>query len=180
MVRLSVREKRAELHITPTVPLLLRVLRENYRGGGWHGPSVLAAVRDLDVKGAQWRPAAGRHSIWELALHLAYTRHILLGRMGVRAAAFPRRLTKSWWPSLPAALSADAWVGDLALLERQHGELVASVSGATDRVLGTVRPGRTDTIAMELLGVATHDAYHGGQMNMIRRMWESRRRRSGP
>ena len=176
MVRLSERERRAELRITPAVPLLLRVLRENYRGGAWQGPSVLAAVRDLDARGARWRPGAGRHSIWELALHLAYTRHILLGRMGIRAGGFPHRLTKSCWPALPVVPSADAWAGDLALLEGLHGELVAAVSGASRRVLGTVRPGRNDTIAMELLGVATHDAYHGGQMHMIRRMWEAGRR----
>lgn len=175
MVRLSAQVRRAELRITPQVPLLLRVLRENYRGGGWHGPSVLAALRDLDVKAARWRPAVGRHNIWELTIHLAYARHILLGRMGLSVAKFPHRLMKSWWPALPAGLTADAWAGDLALLEALHEELIAAVSGASRRLLGTVRPGRNDTIAMELLGVGTHDAYHAGQMNMIRRMWEAGR-----
>lgn len=180
MVRLSVRERRAELEITPGVPLLLRVLRENYHGGGWQGPSVLGALRDLDAKGARWRPGVGRHNIWELTIHLAYSRHILMGRMGLHVAAFPHRLMKTWWPSLPKALTSDAWLADVALLDRLHGELIAAVSGASRRVLGTVRPGRNDTIAMELLGVATHDAYHAGQMHMIRRMWEAGRRRPGP
>jgi len=71
------------------------------------------------------------------------------------------------------ALTADAWAADLALLESLHRRLVAAVSGASRRLLATVRPGRGLTIGMEVLGVATHDAYHAGQMNMIRRMWES-------
>jgi hypothetical protein len=70
-------------------------------------------------------------------------------------------------------------LADVALLDRLHDELIDAVSGASRRVLGTVRPGRNDTIAMELLGVATHDAYHAGQMHLIRRMQQSGRRRPG-
>jgi hypothetical protein len=99
--------------------------------------------------------------------------------MGIEIPAFPHRLTKAWWPSLPPALTPDAWAAELALLEGLHGELVTAVSGASRRLLATVRPRRNLTIAMEVLGVATHDAYHAGQMQMIRRMWESRGKRSG-
>lgn len=179
MARASVRDAQAERLIAPAAPLLLRVLRENYRGGAWHGPAVLTALRDLDAAGAGWRPAPGRHSIWELAIHLAYARHIMLRRMGFGIGAFPHRLTKAWWPSLPSKLKPDAWAGELALLETLHGELIAGVSGASRRLLATVRTGRNLTIAMEVLGVATHDAYHAGQMQMIRRTWESRGKGSG-
>jgi uncharacterized damage-inducible protein DinB len=179
MARVSVRDARAERLMAPAAPLLLRVLRENYRGGAWHGPAVLTALRDLEVAGARWRPGPGRHSIWELTIHLAYARHIMLRRMGLETPAFPHRLTKAWWPSAPAALTPGAWKDELALLDTLHGELVAAVSGAGRRLLGTVRPRRNLTLAMEVLGVATHDAYHAGQMQMIRRMWESRGKRSG-
>lgn len=173
MAQSSAVRKGAERNMTPATPLLLRSLRENYYRGGWHGPSaaVREALRGLDANAASWRPGEGRHNIWELALHLAYTRQMMLKRMGIEVPAFPHRLTKPWWPALPAATAA-AWADDLALLEVLHRRLVAAVSGASRRVLATVRPGRSHTIAMEVLGVATHDAYHAGQMNMIRRMWE--------
>lgn len=179
MARSSVSEARVERTMTPAAPLLLRVLRENYRGGGWHGPSVRAALDELDIDGAGWRPADGRHNIWELTMHLSYTRHIMLRRMGLTAGPFPHRLTKPWWPALPARRDRAAWLDELLLLEALHEELVAAVSGASVALLATVRRGRALTIGMELLGVATHDAYHAGQMNMVRRMWESGPRRSG-
>lgn len=178
MAQSSEHRTRAERTLTPPTALLLRSLRENYYRGGWHGPSaaVREALRGLDGNAASWRPGAGRHNIWELTLHLAYARHMMLKRMGIDVPAFPHRLTKPWWPEVPSALSADAWASDVALLESLHRRFVAAVSGASRRLLATVRPGRTLTIGMEVLGVATHDAYHAGQMNVIRRMWEADRR----
>ena len=177
MAQSSVQGRRIERNMAPAVPLLLRSLRENYYRGGWHGPSaaVREALRGLDAGAAGWRPGAGRHNIWELTLHLAYARQMMLKRMGIDVPPFPHRLTKPWWPELPSASSAEAWGASLGLLESLHRRLVAAVSGASRRVLTTVRPGRSHTIGMEVLGVATHDAYHAGQMNMIRRMWESGR-----
>lgn len=175
MAQSSVQRNRVDRTLTPATPLLLRSLRENYYRGGWHGPSaaVREALRGLDANVASWRPGARRHNIWELALHLAYARHMMQKRMGIDVPPFPRRLTKPWWPELPMALTEDAWAADLVLLESLHRRLVAAVSGASCRLLATVRPGRGLTIGMEVLGVATHDAYHAGQMNMIRRMWEA-------
>lgn len=177
MAQSSVQLRRAERNLTPATPLLLRSLRENYYRGGWHGPSaaVREAVRGLDASAAAWRPGVGRHNIWELTLHLAYARQMMLGRMGLTPPAFPHRLTKPWWPEVPSALTDDTWKADLALLESLHRRFVAAVSGASRRLLGTVRRGRTLTIGMEVLGVATHDAYHAGQMKIIRRMWETSR-----
>jgi uncharacterized damage-inducible protein DinB len=171
----SVQLRRAERNLTPPAPLLLQALRENYYRGGWHGPSVAVreALRGLDAGAAAWRPGAGRHNIWELTLHLAYARQMMLGRMGFTPPAFPHRLTKPWWPELPSALTVDAWAADVGLLESLHRRFVASVSGASRRLLATVRRGRSLTIGMEVLGVATHDAYHAGQMHMIRRMCEA-------
>lgn len=174
MAQSSVQRRRAERNLTPTTPLLLRSLRENYYRGGWHGPAaaVREALRGVDANAAGWRSGPGRHTIWELTLHLAYARQMMLKRMGIEAPAFPHRLTKPWWPEVPPASTPEAWADALGLLESLHRRLVAAVSGASRRVLTTVRPGRSHTIAMEVLGVATHDAYHAGQMNMIRRMWE--------
>ncbi len=181
MAQSSVQRSRAERNLTPAAPLLLRSLRGNYYRGGWHGPSaaVREALRGLDANAASWRPGAGRHNIWELALHLAYARHMMQKRMGIDVPPFPRRLTKPWWPELPMTLTEDAWAADLALLESLHRRLVAGVSGPARRLLPAVRPGRSLTIGMEVLGVATHDAYHAGQMNMIWRMLEASRATSG-
>ncbi|HET9984633.1 MAG TPA: DinB family protein [Longimicrobiales bacterium] len=148
-------------------------LREAYAGPAWHGPSVRAALSGVTAEAAAWRPGPGRNTIWELALHLACTRHRLLLRAGDDAAGrFPRRLTRSWWPSMPERATAGAWREDRALLEEYQERLLDVVAGAPAERLLTRRPGQRGTIAHELLGVALHDTYHAGQIRLLARLRE--------
>lgn len=55
-----------------TKELESRVLREGYGPGASHGPDLKAALADVTPELAVWRPASGRHSIAEIALHHAY------------------------------------------------------------------------------------------------------------
>ena len=48
---------------------LERRLAEMFDGHAWHGPPVLATLRDLTPAQAAATPIAGAHSIWALALH---------------------------------------------------------------------------------------------------------------
>ncbi len=51
---------------------LPRILQEGYGPGAWHGSDLKAALADVSPELAFWRPAPGRHSIAEIALHHAY------------------------------------------------------------------------------------------------------------
>ena len=155
----------------PTRDVILRALREIYAGPAWHGPSMREALRGVSPDAAARRVAPGRNTIWELVLHLAYTRHRLLHRMGAaEERQFPRRFTKSWWPAAPAEPTPAAWRADLALLADYQARLVAAVGRAPLARLRITRPGQRRTIAHELLGVAFHDAYHAGQIRLLARL----------
>jgi len=166
----------------PAVPapaVLLDALRDAYAGPAWHGPSVRGALRGVGAGEALARPAPGRNSIWELALHLAYTRHRVLGRLAAASGAegplpappaFPRRLRAAWWPALPAEPDERAWRADRALLDDLQRRLLDAVARLGPGTLATRRRGKRHTIAQEVLGVALHDAYHAGQMRIVRRM----------
>src|SRR5208337_1993659 len=52
--------------------LLLRMLAEGFARSAWHGPNLRQSLKGVRAKHAAWRPAHGRHNIWELALHAAY------------------------------------------------------------------------------------------------------------
>ena len=45
---------------TTTGGLELRMLREGYGEGAWHGPDLKAALVDVSSNAAFWRPAPGR------------------------------------------------------------------------------------------------------------------------
>lgn len=169
--------RRAAPDDLPSAALLVRTLRENYCGGAWHGPAVQLALRGLDARAARWRPAPGRHNIWEIVLHLAYGRHRVLGRLSDGARArFPRPLVAPWWPAVPV-LGGDAeWAADRALLDELHHRLIGTVETLSAAQLASRGHGRKVARAIEVLGVATHDAYHTGQMQLVRRLFDQRAR----
>jgi DinB family protein len=153
-----------------TVPreLILRTIDEVYRGPAWHGPSVRAVLRKLSPSIAAHRCAPGRNTPWDLLLHLAYTRHRLLIRLGSSSAGhFPRKLRSSWWPESPARATQAALAADIALLDEYHHRLMEGIRKAPAKNLRRVRPGKKITVAQELLGVAVHDAYHSGQIRLM-------------
>lgn len=149
-----------------------------YLGPAWHGPSVRVTLRGLTAAEALWKAGDDRNSVWELVLHLAYAKHRVAHRLDPSLGRFERRLAKAWWPALPAPPDDAALAADLRLLDDCHARLVAAFEGATDTRLAMRRRGGEApfTLGDEVLGIAHHDAYHSGQVRLVRRMWEERRR----
>ena len=153
--------------LEPSRRLLRGILREVYEGPAWHGPDVLATLRGIDAATARRRPGRGRNSIWELVLHLAYSRYCLLHRLGVVTGHFARPLRKSWWPKLPDELGPEQWRRDVKLLSDYQEQLLDAVARVPEARLRGHRSGQTRSFAGELLGVAVHDAYHAGQIRLM-------------
>ncbi len=153
--------------LEPSRRLLGHILREVYQGPAWHGPDLLATLRGIEAVAARRRPGRGRNSIWELVLHLAYSRYCLLRRLGVVTGHFPRPLRKSWWPRLPEEVSPEQWRRDLRLLADYQARLLEAIAQVPEARLRGHRSGQTRTFAGELLGVAIHDAYHAGQIRLL-------------
>ena len=156
---------------------LIRLLTEAFKGPAWHGASLRSTLRGITWQEALWRPAPGRNTIWDLTVHAARGKHIVLQRLAPEAAGrFPRRLPRTWWPRTAAedaasgAGSAAAWNQDLALLEESHRALVDAVSTVPVERLYTRRRGRRDTIGQEVSGIALHDVYHAGQIRLLHKM----------
>jgi uncharacterized damage-inducible protein DinB len=152
---------------SPDRATILRAIREVYSGPAWHGPSVRDTLRGVDAATAARRVAAGRNTIWELVLHLVYSRHRLIQRVEPKPIArLPRKLRKAWWPLPPADPSDAAWNADLNLLNEYQRRLLDSIARAPAARLKRVRGGQRRTVAHELLGLAIHDAYHAGQIRV--------------
>jgi hypothetical protein len=153
----------------PRVPLLLAVLDQAYDARGWHGTTLRGALRALKPAHALWRPAPGRHCIWELALHAAYWKYAVRRRLGDQErGSFPR--VPSNWPRVPARPDAAAWRADLALLEREHRLLRGLVARLSAAELDARSPRGEWRNIEQLHGVAAHDLYHTGQIQLIKRL----------
>jgi len=157
---------------SPSAGLILDTLQEVYRGPAWYGSSLRRALGGVSVELATWRPGTGRNTIWEIVLHLAYTRHRLLLRLTHfdhrHVERFPRPLRKAWWPSLPDEITEKSWRADRELLDAYQEHLVQAVRETPEPALARRRPGKKVSLGREMLGHVMHDAYHTGQIRLVR------------
>jgi hypothetical protein len=161
----------------PGRAVLLRALGEGYGRRAWHGPTLLDALAGVRAPEALHRAGGAHNRIWDLVLHAAHVKHLVLRRLDrTRSPSFPRRLVRPYWPELPPEPDERAWRADLALLQDFHARLVTAVRELPDEVLARRRPGKSRTLGEEVLGAAIHDAYHAGQVMLVRRMLGQRAR----
>jgi uncharacterized damage-inducible protein DinB len=137
----------------------------------WHGPNLRGSLRGVSAAQAAWRPAPSRHNIWEQALHAAYWKYIVWrGLTGEKRGSFA--LAGSNWFVRPAGedSSEKAWKADLALLTRTHRALRQAVAERTPTDLHGKPPGsQVSTLAL-ITGIAAHDFYHAGQIQLLKRL----------
>jgi len=154
--------------LAPELAILLDALDRAFDTRSWHGPGLRGLIRGVTPRQALWRPGAGRHSIWELALHTAYWKYAVTRRLtGAAIGGFPRK--PSNWPGAPTRPDTSRWREDMALLESEHRRLRTAVASLDPRRLSR-RLGRSWTVAQTVEGVAAHDLYHAGQIGLIKRM----------
>jgi len=146
---------------------LLHALDEAFGNAAWHGPSLRAALRGVSAKEASRRPGSGRHSIREIVLHVAYWKNRVRQRLtGDARGSFP--IPGKDWFSRPAA-SEKEWREERRLLEREHGSLRRAVAAFSQARLRKPLPGtRRRTALREITGIALHDVYHTGQIQLLK------------
>ncbi len=146
---------------------LLAALRRAYDGRSWHGPNLLGSIRGLTPEQAFARPGPSRHSVYDLVLHAAYWKYVARRRLtGEKRGSFP--LKGSNFFSEPKTKDARAVRDARALLEETHRALCAAV-GAMPEAAFTERRGKWT--AEELVaGVAAHDLYHAGQIQLVKKL----------
>jgi DinB family protein len=151
------------------VRLLLEVFDQAYTAPAWHGTPLKGTIRGLTARDALWRPRRGRHNIWELVLHTAYWKCMVRRRL-LRDPEihFPRPGHN--WPALPSRPDAAAWKRDRALLDEQHALLRRAIARLDPAQLGRRGWRSKWRAADEVYGIASHDLYHAGQIQLLKRL----------
>jgi hypothetical protein len=153
----------------PLIELLLHVMDQAFDQKAWHGTTLRGSLRGLTPRDALWRPARDRHNIWELILHTAYWKYAVRRRLaGDAVGSFDRK--PSDWPDLPDPADLRALKLDIGFLESEHRKLREVVRGLTPAALNFRSPRGVWTNAEEIHGIAAHDLYHTGQIQLIKRL----------
>src|SRR5688572_30586809 len=160
-----------------TVDQLLAIMDAAYDRTSWHGTNLRGSIRGLSVRQAAWRPSPKRHNIWELVVHAAYWKYTALRRLtAAPRGSFP--LKGSNWFTRGGSLDDRAWREDAALLDRTHRSLRAAVARLSSSELVKIPAGSTVSNFALLSGVAAHDLYHAGQIQLLKRLFLDSRDRS--
>jgi len=147
---------------------ILKLWEEAFAATAWHGPNLWQSLKGVTAKQAAWRPAPGRHNIWEEALHAAYWKYAVRRKLerGQRGGFllpgsnfFPR--------PLPGKRTEAAWKADKEILRGEHAALRKAIRGMKEKEL-------TPKLARILWGVAFHDVYHAAQIRLLRRLMEGK------
>jgi uncharacterized damage-inducible protein DinB len=149
-------------------------LRRGHDRGAWHGPAVREGLDGITASAAASHPIPGAHSIWELVLHLAAWRGEVMRRLEGGEPGMP---PEGDWPPV-ADTSEAAWAEARRRLEDSHRRLAEAVArfaeDKLDQPVGRKPPdpalGNVGTYYVMLHGIAQHDAYHMGQVAILRKV----------
>jgi uncharacterized damage-inducible protein DinB len=142
-------------------------------GDPWHGSPVRAILEGVTHEQAAARPIPGAHTIWELVLHLTGWRNEVTRRATGKPAAEPEG---GDYPEAgdPTALR---WRAALAALDASYRNLVEVTRTIGDEQMlrptndPRSRPPGTGVTYYELLhGIVQHDAYHAGQIALLKKL----------
>ena len=151
---------------------IARLFRESLAGNPWHGPSLGTVLEGIDADAAARCPPERSHSIWEIVLHLTGWTREVANRLEGKVPESPAR---GDWPG-PGPVDDAGWIAARADLFSAHEELIAAlagfpasrlserIGGARDAPLGT-----GVTYREMILGALQHDAYHAGQISLLKK-----------
>ena len=148
---------------------LVRQIRDTQAGHPWFGGNRAELLAGLTAEQAASHPVESAHSVWELVLHMtAWTREVAR-RLGGKAPGEP---AEGDWPKVGAVTGA-SWESAKDGLADAHAELMRTIASLPDarwtESIGQAGSGSDIDVAGTLVGLAQHDAYHSGQVGMLRK-----------
>lgn len=150
---------------------LLDTLKRSFDGDAWHGPAVKDVLKGVSEQDAARQPPGRAHSIWAITLHIAAWTNEVARRLQGHEARTP---AEGDWP-----ITGGSW-----------DEAIQRVFNARDNVLNIVdalSPEDLDTRNNDprnaelgtgfsytglIEGLAQHNAYHAGQIMLLRRIFK--------
>ncbi|MFO8034229.1 MAG: DinB family protein [Candidatus Bipolaricaulota bacterium] len=144
--------------------LLAEQLRHTCESGVWQ-PPLFVAVEGLSPEQAAWKPGPGRHSIWEIVRHLLHWKRFVLELWDGRQASHDDWERRDW---APFTVEESAWPRDVKELKEMSKEIAQRVADLSDRDLGSTFPYWNQPLSVVLADMASHDAYHAGQVQLLR------------
>ena len=143
-------------------------LLELLHGGHAHA-DFDTAVRNLPLALRAKRPKGAEHSPWEILEHLRIAQRDIL-----EFSRDPSHQSPDWpsgyWPAIPAPPDDKAWDKSVRAFRRDLTAMSDLIKNPATDLFGRIPHGDGQTILREALLVADHNAYHLGELVLVRRL----------
>jgi len=154
-----------------------KALREHLlyvlKGGGAH-LYFDAAIKNLPATLRGKRPKGATHSPWEILEHMRIAQWDIL-----EFSRDPQHVSPEWpggyWPKKPAPTTGAAWNQSVRVFHADLESMCALVASESTDLFAKIPHGDGQTVLREALLVADHNAYHLGELVLVRRLlrtWE--------
>jgi hypothetical protein len=136
-------------------------------------PDFKNAIAGLPEKLRGMRPEGIAHSIWQLVEHMRIAQWDIL-----EFSRDPAHVSPEWpggyWPGGEAPPDASAWNTCLKKFRADLKAMEELASNPKTDLFARISHGDGQTILREALLVADHNAYHLGQVMLVRKLLESK------
>lgn len=143
-------------------------LLELLHGGSAHA-TLDDAVAGFPADLAGIRPEGAPHSAWELLEHIRIAQEDIL-RFSQSANHVSPPWPRGYWPNSPAPDGPGRWEQTLQAIRRDVAEFEALLRDPARDLFGKFPWGEGQTLLREALLIADHNAYHIGQLVIVRRL----------
>jgi uncharacterized damage-inducible protein DinB len=131
-------------------------------------PDFEAAIADLPIELRGVRPAGVPHTPWRLLEHLRICQWDIL-EFSRDARHVSPTFPDGYWPQGDAPPDAAAWDRSVAGFRADWQAMCDLVADPKNDLFAPIPHGQGQTMLREALLVADHNAYHIGQMVVVRR-----------
>jgi uncharacterized damage-inducible protein DinB len=144
---------------------IIEELKNIHYGDASHGPSLKEILSGVTAERAAAKPLANAHSIWELTMHIAGWEDVCIRRLAGQRMNEPE---EGDFPPVTDA-SEESWRRTLARLDETHRRLIETINELSDERLRETVVGKDYSVEYILRGLASHHAYHAGQIALLKK-----------
>jgi len=138
------------------------------RDGGAHA-NFEASIKGLPVDLRGKRPKGAEHSAWQILEHMRLAQWDIL-EFSRDAKHVSPKWPEGYWPKSPAPTNATAWAKTVRAFRDDLESMCKLIEDPSTDLCARIPHGDGQTILREALLVADHNAYHLGEMVLVRRL----------
>ena len=137
--------------------------------GGMAHAAWQDVVADMPMNLQGVKPEGAPHTVWQLLEHMRIAQWDIL-EFSRNAKHVSPQFPEGYWPSTDAPPNAEAWEKSAKAFGRELAEMKKLVSDPKTNLFARIAHGDGQTILREALLAADHNAYHLGQIVLVRKL----------